>query len=149
MTDSEVKIFIDCLTGFFGSVSGTDASSGVPYVKNEGESVLLNYTGVIGISGKRKGCLYITCDRDMLADCVSIFLGEEQPSEIAIKDMVGEIANTVAGNARESFGMEFLISVPIIINGKPKNVELPLEIPTYVIPINWKQYQSFLVVGIE
>ena len=34
-----------------------------------------------------------------------------------ILDLVGEVANTISGNARKVFGREFLISVPVMIEG--------------------------------
>ncbi|HNJ65831.1 MAG TPA: chemotaxis protein CheX, partial [Turneriella sp.] len=67
----------------------------------------------------------------------------------SVFDMIGEIANTIAGNARTSFGSEFNISVPTIFKGKPNNFRIVLRTPVVVLPINWKGYQAYLVVGID
>ena len=147
MDEKDIQVFINCVTSYFSQISGVEAITGIPYRKGD-ESVLLNFTGIIGVSGERKGCVYITCTQEMLTEIIGLLLEDDSPSEVAIKDLAGEMANTIAGNAREVFGTGFMISVPIILNGKPRDVEIPLEVPTYVIPITWKTHQSFLVVGI-
>ena len=66
-----------------------------------------------------------------------------------LKDLVGEVANTVSGNLRKSFGSDFQISVPIVVEGPAKDIKMPKDIDTYVLPINWREYESFLVVCLE
>ena len=51
-------------------------------------------------------------------------IGETDVSEHNLADMAGEVANTLAGNARVHFGSEFMISVPVIVQGRPSQVIL-------------------------
>ncbi len=147
MNEKDLGVFIDSLTNYFKQM-GAEPDVGVPYIKGD-EAVVLDFTGLIGISGARKGCVYVSCPRTMLAKFVEILLDEKDAPEASIRDMAGEMANTIAGNVREKFGSEFMISVPVVISGSPVNVDFPLKVPTYVIPVNWGEYQSFLVVGIQ
>ena len=47
-------------------------------------------------------------------------------------DLVGEVANTIAGNARSEFGEEFEISVPIVLRGAPDEILLPRKDRSFV-----------------
>ena len=147
MTEAEIKFFIEVVTTYFGQVTGEDAVMGIPYVKNA-EPVVLDYTGLIGISGPRKGGIYFTAGRVLLNELTKLILGTEEAEDILL-DMVGELTNTIAGNVRRSFGADFLISVPMLIKGRPDDILMRLKPPVFVIPLNWHKEKAFLVVGLE
>jgi chemotaxis protein CheX len=73
---------------------------------------------------------------------------ETDCSEETILDLVGEVANTISGNARRDFGKSFLISVPTVIAREPDKVTAPHP-RSYVIPINWRAHSAKLVVCLE
>ena len=66
-----------------------------------------------------------------------------------IKDLVGEIANTISGNVRQAYGSDFMISVPVVIEGQAKDIKLPEDIKSFVIPLTWHNHKSYLVVCLE
>ena len=101
------------------------------------------------LSGKRKGSVYVTSSEMMLSDIAKSILGLKTVGKEDIKDLVGEIANTISGNVRQAYGSDFMISVPVVIEGKAKDIKLPENIQSFVIPITWKDYKSFLVVCLE
>ena len=72
--------------------------------------------GIIGISGNNSGIVYFTAPRILLAHMLES-IKEPDLSEDNMTDLVGEVANTIAGNARSEFGEQFQISVPIVIRG--------------------------------
>lgn len=148
MREEEIQVFIKGTISYFEEVTGVKAELDIPYTKGP-EQILLDYSGHIGISGNRKGGLYITCPRGMLEEITRKVLLTDEVDEQSIFDMIGEIANTIAGNARTSFGSNFNISVPTIFKGKPDNFRIVLRTPVVVLPINWKGHQAFLVVGID
>ena len=53
MESNEITEFVDTTITFFTEISGEAAKCGIPFVKNE-DPVVLEYTGIIGITGKRK-----------------------------------------------------------------------------------------------
>lgn len=148
MTENELKFFIDVVTDYFGQVTGEPAEMGIPYVK-KAEPVVLDYTGLIGISGPRKGGIYFTAGKSLLASLTEVILELRDPEEEMLLDMVGELTNTVAGNVRKSFGADFLISVPMLIKGRPDDILVRLKPPVFVIPLNWRHEKAYLVVGLE
>lgn len=148
MNQTELKFFIDVVTSYFGQVTGEAAAMGIPYVKTS-EPVVLDYTGLIGISGPRKGGIYFTSGPRLLGELTKVILEVEDPDDETLLDMVGELTNTIAGNVRKSFGADFLISVPILLRGKPDDILMRLKPPVFVIPLNWRREKAFLVVGLE
>ena len=148
MRETDLHFFIDSTLNYFEEITGEKASTGIPYIKDS-EKVVLDYSGIIGISGKRKGSVYITASEDMLRALASIILNMDDIGIEDVKDLVGEIANTISGNVRQAYGSDFMISVPVIVEGRARDIKLPEDLQTFVIPINWKNFQAFLVVGLE
>ncbi|NCN04497.1 MAG: chemotaxis protein CheX [Spirochaetales bacterium] len=148
MTEQELRIFIDVVIDYFVLLSDESARMGVPYIQ-EGKSQLLDFTGVIGISGARKGGIFVTASSSMLKELASLILESDDVAPDEILDMVGELTNTIAGNVRREFGSSFMISVPIIVEGRPQDLRLQIKPPVFVVPINWRSYQAFLSVGLE
>jgi chemotaxis protein CheX len=148
MMESELKFFIDVVTSYFGQVTGENAAMGIPYVK-KAEPAVLEYTGLIGISGPRKGGIYFTAGAKLLLELTKVILAVEDADEETLLDMVGELTNTIAGNVRKSFGSDFLISVPMLIKGKPDDILMRLKPPVFVIPLNWRREKAYLAVGME
>ena len=148
MNETDLHFFIDSTVNYFEEVTSESAVTGIPYLKGK-EPVVLDYSGIIGISGKRKGCVYITTTRDMLEELANIILGNQEAAVETVKDLTGEIANTISGNVREAYGSSFMISVPVVVEGRAKDIRLPEHVQAFVIPITWKDFKSFLVVCLE
>lgn len=145
MKEEELNIFIKGAMNYFKQFDGAEPVVGVPYPQHD-DFVFLDYSGVIGISGLRKGCIYATATSAMLDDLIrSMGLGEADES--LRLDAIGELANNIAGNAEQFFGQEFRISVPMVVTGQGHNIHLPLKIPVFTIPFEWKSHKSYLVVG--
>ena len=57
--------------------------------------------------------------------------------------------NTVSGNARRAFGSDFMISVPLPINGTADKIHLSTGSRSYVITIYWKEYSAVAMVCMQ
>lgn len=148
MKDNDLNVFIDSTKNYFQQTTNEEAVAGVPYVKGK-DPLVLDFTGIVGISGKRKGCLYLTSSHKMLGDLGEIILGDSSYEEQDLKDLVGEIANTIAGNARNVYGSSFMVSVPAVVLGVPEDISFPEELPVFIVPFKWRNHRSFLVVCLE
>jgi chemotaxis protein CheX len=142
MNETDLHFFIDSTVNYFEEVTNEKATAGIPYIKDN-EPVVLEYTGIIGISGKRKGSIYVTTSENMLSTIAKVILGLKEVGKEDIKDLVGEIANTISGNVRQAYGSDFMISVPVVVEGKAKDIKLPDNIQSFVIPITWKDFKLF------
>lgn len=148
MEELDLKFFIECTENYFMEITGETASIGIPYLKQQ-DPVVLEFSGIIGISGKRKGSVYLTANQNMLVELGALILGTDDLPKADLKDLVGEIANTIAGNARKAYGSSFLISVPVVVEGKPRDIRMPKHLPAFVVPIQWRNHKTFLVVCVE
>lgn len=148
MDKESIEVFIDALSHFYKQMGVAEINIGVPYLLDSGDPVVSDFTGIIGITGKRRGCVYYTCPKAMLSHILAS-MGEMDTSATHLCDLVGEIANTIAGNARKSFGAEFMISTPVVVQGEPERIHLPAQTMCLVIPAKWKGYQSNIVVALE
>lgn len=148
MKEAELKTFVDGVSNFFNRIGPDVVTVGVPYVK-EGNQFISEITGIIGLTGKRKGGIFVTCTYAMVDEVSAAYSGMEDKSIEARKDMIGEIANTISGNASDAFGNDFQISVPVVVTGKPDGVDMPTRVPTFVIPIQWRGHKAYLVAGVE
>lgn len=148
MTDDDLQVFIDGVQRYFQLTPNNDLRIGTPYLASNKKPTALDYTGIIGISGNSKGCVYFTAPKIMLTHLMMGF-GEQDTSEENIVDLVGEVANTISGNARGELGKDFMISVPVVVSGPPPQIHLPVELRSYVIPITWRSYQAAVVICLQ
>lgn len=147
MDEQDLKIFIKAVPHYFKQIFGEHAEVDPPFLQGE-ESVLQNYIGVIGISGKHKGAVYFTANRDMVQEML-IAYRERDLNEEDEADIVGEVANTISGYAWREFGSDFLISVPMVLKGKTESVSFPKNTRSFIIPFVWRSHRSYLIIALE
>lgn len=148
MDEGELRVFIQGAMRYFQQITRRPAEIGAAYLANPRDAPAYDMTGIIGVSGARKGVVYLTAPRSLLNN-VLLAMGETELSHHMHMDLAGEIANTVAGNAREHFGSQFMISVPIVVAGTLETVKLPEHIRSFVIPLTWQRENAAVVVCLE
>jgi len=148
MTKVELETFVEGTTHYFETAANQPASVGSPYIVQEGKPSVQEFTGMISIAGKRRGIVYFTASRPMLT-VMLMRMGETELTQENMCDLVGEVANTISGNARKDFGKDFMISVPQVVAGEPERVQPPDNMRSFVIPINWRSHSAQLVVCLE
>lgn len=148
MNENEVQVFINGAKRYFDTITESIPEIGTPYLTSQEGIPVLDYTGIIGVSGTRKGCVMISAPRIMLHHLL-MSAGERQIDEEMVQDSVGELANTIAGNARAEFGSGFMISVPVVVKGKPEGIKIPKQLRAFNIPVQWKSYALSLTVCLE
>ena len=148
MSEATLQVFIDGVIRFFEHTNDKNVKVGTPYLVENENPAAYDVTGIIGISGPYRGCVYFTAPRILLKHLL-LSIGETDTSNEYLFDLVGEVANTISGNARSSFGHEFMISVPAMIEGAPNQIHLPKKLRSYVIPVYWKAYHAAVVICLE
>lgn len=147
MDEQRIQVFIDGVKNYFQQQTGIAAEVGAPYLSEGKARVAYGFTGIIGVSGRYRGCVYYTAPGDLLRD-VLLRIGESDVTSANQSDLAGEVANTIAGNARRDFGKDFMISVPVVVSGGAERISLPPDLRAVVIPIHWKKHASALVVAL-
>lgn len=145
--DKEIKIFTDAVKNYFSVQTSNEATIKTAFLSNN-EIKTLDYTGIITLAGDYKGCVYFTAPRFMLIDLLNN-MNEPNISEINLLDIVGEIANTISGNARKHFGKGLDISVPVKFAGKVHQLGHNIRQSPLTISIAWKGFEAFVVVDID
>jgi chemotaxis protein CheX len=148
LNEAEVSVFVDGVLNYFSSAVNHAAVCGTPFLALEQQPEISDYTGMVKVTGKRSGVVLFTAPKTML----SVMLMRMQEPDMChenLCDLVGEIANTLSGNARRDFGSQFNISVPEIVSGKDCQVDYPASTRPIVIPIDWRNYHARLVVALN
>lgn len=148
MKEKKLQIFVDIVRHYFDQFGEEELVVDTPYLlENTQNPNVKEYTGLIGISGVHKGVVYVTASQELL-ESILLRMGEEVSNELMI-DLVGEIANTISGNARTEFGHEFHISVPFVFKGAPQSVILPREERSFIIPVTWQGHAGEIVICLK
>jgi len=148
MKEEKLKVFIDSIVEYFRHTNDPKVGVGSPFLINTVKEIGADYTGIISISGAYNGACYFTAPTALLRHLI-LSIGETDTSEAMIHDAVGEVANTLSGNARRELGKHFMISTPTVSKGMPSDVNKPDNTRIYAIPINWKSYKAALGIHLD
>ncbi|MEN1728707.1 MAG: chemotaxis protein CheX [Pseudomonadota bacterium] len=148
MNENDLRVFIDAVSHYFSQMTGRPGKVQTPYLHEDADVLAHEFTGIIGISGRKKGVVYFTTPPGLLSHLL-LLLEESDKTDSLMCDLVGEIANTIAGNARQYFGPDFMISVPVVVQGQPERIRVPENCRSFVIPVNWQNHESAVIVGIQ
>ena len=149
----EIGVFVDGVSRYFAQFADSqealerDLVIGAPYLIDASTNLSFRYNGVISVTGDVRGVVVFTAS-SVLLKYILLSLAEPEISEFLIKDLVGEIANTIAGNARRELGSSFHISPPRVHRDKI-NVDLSsFGRRSFVLPIQWRKNSARLIVGL-
>ena len=143
----KLGVFLSSINAFFAQIDDTQVALDTPYLNNNRSAIGYDYSGIIKISGPLKGCVYVSAPTVMLREVIKV-IGEPDSSITMMKDLLGEMANTISGNARTEFGSEFIISPPQIVEGAPSISYLPKERHSYITPFTWRGYEAMIGICI-
>jgi chemotaxis protein CheX len=147
LAESELKIFIDAVTNYFAHLTKEPAEIRAAYLADTGVPHF-EYTGLITLSGNFRGCVYFSAPRILVRELL-VQLHEPDTCQDNLLDAVGEVANTIAGNARRHFGEALDISVPITIFGLAEQIRTTVRSRPFAIKLHWQRYEAAVVVDIE
>jgi chemotaxis protein CheX len=148
MKEQKLQIFVSIITNYFNQFGSEELVVDTPYLLENKQPKVHDYTGVIGISGVQKGVVYFSATCELLSSILDS-MGETDKSEDNFVDLAGEVANTISGNARNEFGSEFHISVPLVFKGSPQSIILPKNERSFIIPVTWRRQVGEIVVCLQ
>ena len=149
MQTEQLKAFLSGVSLYFDKLSSSAAEMGIPRIKDDDEDFLLDYNGVIGISGNFQGAICLSVSTAFLAQLYLQLTRGKEPTPERLSDLIGELANTVAGNAQQAFESGFDISIPMVIRGTEQQAKLDFKAPTYITPFRWNEHSAHLVFGLK
>jgi chemotaxis protein CheX len=147
LSATELKVFIDAVTHYFSQLTCETAVIRSSYLA-ETEMPHFDYTGLITLSGHFQGCVYFSAPRRLVRELL-IQLQEPDTCDENLLDAVGEVANTISGNARKHFGSALDISVPITIKGTTEQIRSAVRARPFAILLSWQRYEAVVVVDLQ
>lgn len=146
LKESDLRLFIDSVRRYFDVTSRiapeiTSAFLGVDAVPGH------DFNGIVSFSGRYRGQVMVSLPAVALKELLLI-QRETDLSQASLLDAVGEIANTLAGNARRALGKDLEISVPRVVHGRPASAARTRQHP-YVITFRWNRYPGMVYVDLE
>lgn len=148
MKEENLEVFIDGLTNYFDKTTSSVAKVSTPFLIKDINQYLSDYTGIIGISGNHKGSVFFTAPRIMIIKLISE-IGVLTTREDKLMDLVGEVTNTISGNARRTFGDQFMLTTPIVLQGKSDQLHVSDVTSIYVIPVVWMNMSAHLIINLN
>ena len=111
-------------------------------------------TGIIDMVGKQAtGSIAVSFSKPVALDLTKRMLRLEQDHvDAQVEDLVGEIANMVAGGAKsalEGDGYNFDMSLPRIVAGDQHQVEHKVTGPTIILPFNTDSGEFYVEICFE
>ena len=132
-----VNPFITSTIETFTTMMNVEVSPGKPRVKQE-PLPTYDISGIIGLSGDAQGSIAVSFPKVVALRVVSKMLGMElKVVGPELTDGIGELANIIAGNAKQhldSFSLS--ISLPNVIVGKDHVITNQSGIPSLMIPFS-------------
>lgn len=148
MSENELAVFTDAVKHYFLQTTKEPAQIRAAYLAESENFSHSQYTGLITLSGTFRGCVHFSAPHIMLLQLLLI-MGEPDRSENQLLDVVGEIANTIAGNVRRHFGSALEISAPVTLKGATDSIRAAVRTRPFVISLHWRNQDAMVVVDIE
>lgn len=140
-----VNPFITSTMETFKKMLNAEIRAGKVQLKSDSVNTF-DISGIIGLSGEAQGSICLSFPKITALKIVSILLSAEIKivgPEVA--DGIGELANIVAGNAKQHLTQYNLsISLPKVIIGKDHHIAPQKGVPTIVVPFS-SQYGDFAI----
>ncbi len=105
------------------------------------------FNGIVTFSGSYNGHVVVSMPPRLVRE-ILLLQHETDLSDGNLLDAVGEIANTLAGNARKVMGPDLQISVPIKLQGA-HGMKARVRKHPYVITLRWNHHLAMVCVDME
>lgn len=145
-----INPFLAASINLFKDYLEVDCRSGAPYINTEPQKIS-EVAGLIGLAGETVGAVVISFGRETAINIASKMSGTQYLAlSNEVLDIVGELVNIVAGNAKQGL-MDFrlVISLPSIIIGNESKIRWPSGIPVITIPFESEFGPFYLNVSLK
>ena len=143
---AELKLFIDSVRRYFHVVAKQEPQITSAFL-GTGDIEGYDFNGIVTFSGAYNGHVIVSMPPALLRELL-LLQGETDLSESNLLDAVGEIANTLGGNARKALGSSLQISVPVKLHGT-SGVKARVRKHPYVITLRWNRQPALVCVDLE
>ena len=146
LSEGDLKLFVDSVRHYFRTVTRQEpqvTSAFLATTDIDGH----DYNGIVTFSGAYNGHVIVSMPPALLKELL-VLQGETDVSESNLLDAVGEIANTLGGNARKTLGSGLQISVPVKLHGNA-GIKARVRKHPYVITLRWNHQPAMVCVDMS
>jgi chemotaxis protein CheX len=143
LTADELKMFVESVREYFRVVTRQEPQITSAFLAT-GELQGHDYNGIVSFSGSFNGHVLVSMPGQLLRELL-LLQGETDLSQANLLDAVGEIANTLGGNARKSLGAALQISVPVKLHGSG-GIQARVRKHPYAITLKWNHQPAVVCI---
>ena len=125
---TELKLFVDSVRRYFKVTTKQEPQITSAFL-GTGDIDGYDFNGIVTFSGSYNGHVIVSMPPQLVRELL-LLQGETDLSKGNLLDAVGEIANTLGGNARKALGSGLQISVPVKLHGPPASRRACASTPT-------------------
>jgi chemotaxis protein CheX len=143
---TELKLFVDSVRHYFKVTTKQEPQITSAFL-GTGDIDGYDFNGMVTFSGTYNGHVIVSMPPQLVRELL-LLQGETDLSQGNLLDAVGEIANTLGGNARKALGSGLQISVPVKLHGS-SGVKARVRKHPYVITLRWNHQPAMVCVDME
>ena len=144
--ERDIYYFIDVTLAYLNKITGNEIVLRDPTI--EFQSLIFSaYTGMLHLKDGAEGFVYITASQQFLEHLYTSRHSRTPFKEENCRDVMADIAGTIAHNVHKRFGPAIHVSEPRIFSTVPDD---PIEMPpaVFVQPFSWRNEQAYFVLGL-
>lgn len=143
---NELKLFVESVRQYFKVITRQEPQITSAFLAT-GELQGHDYSGIVTFSGSYNGHVIVSTPGALLRELL-LLQGETDLSQANLLDAVGEVANTLAGNARKTLGAGLQISVPVKLHGSA-GIQARVRKHPYAITLKWNHQPAVVCIDME
>ena len=146
LNEDELKLFVTSVRNYFKVLTKQEPQITSAFLATsdvDGHE----YNGIVSFSGDYNGHVIVSMPGQLLKELL-LLQGETDLAEGNLLDAVGEIANTLGGNARTALGSGLQISVPVKLLGL-SGVKARVRKHPCIITLRWNRQPAMVCVDME
>jgi chemotaxis protein CheX len=143
---AELKLFVESVRRYFKVLTREEPQVTSAYLAT-GDIEGHEFNGIVTFSGSYNGHVIVSMPPQLLKELL-LLQGETDVSPGNLLDAAGEIANTLAGNARKTLGPALQISVPVKLHGS-SGIRARVRKHPYAITLKWNHQPALVCVDME
>lgn len=146
LNETDLKLFVDSIRTYLKVTTRQEPQITSAFLGTE-DLEGFEFNGIVTFSGSHNGHVVVSMPARLVRE-ILLLQHETDLRDSNLLDAVGEIANTLAGNARKSLGSELDISVPVKVQGL-NGIQARVRKHPYVITLRWNHYEAMVCVDME
>jgi chemotaxis protein CheX len=146
LNENELKLFVESVRLYFKKLTREEPLITSAFLAT-GDLQGYDYNGIVTFSGAYNGHVLVSTPGQLLKELL-LLQGETDMSQGNLLDAVGEIANTLGGNARKSLGSSLQISVPVKLHGS-SGIQARVRKRPYAITLRWNHQPAVVCIDME